>query len=120
MMNWAFIGVGGFLGANFRFIIGNLAKKYFHGHFPLGTFFVNLLGSFLLGLLFALSREGSGSIYSFLGIGFMGAFTTFSTMNVEGIQLIVEGRTSISILYLGATYFFGICLAFVGFYFGVK
>lgn len=118
MMNWVFIGVGGFLGANFRFIIGKLVKKYFNSHFPLGTFFVNLLGSFLLGLLFALSREGS--MYSFLGVGFMGAFTTFSTMNVEGIQLIVEGRTSISILYLGATYFFGIGLALVGFYFGVK
>jgi fluoride exporter len=106
---------GGFFGAISRYFISSWAKKKFNASFPVGTITVNLVGSFFLGYFFAGSFE---MIYSLLGVGFLGAFTTFSTMNVEAVQLFLKKKTIIAIVYLILTYFFGVLLAFIGFYIG--
>jgi CrcB protein len=76
------VAVGGFFGAICRFGLSrSLQKKRI---FPIGTLAVNLTGAFLLGLLAGIQLKGNG--YLLLGIGFMGAFTTFSTFKLESEQ----------------------------------
>lgn len=112
IISWLYVVIGGFFGAVCRYIVGNRGKKL-KTSFPAGTLTVNLVGSFLLGYLFA--ESVNQNMYSLFGVGFLGAFTTFSTMNVEAVQLIQQKKVSISIIYLGLTYFFGIFLALLGF-----
>ena len=79
------VGSGGFLGAILRFYIGTLTLKYFPHTLPLATLGVNLLGSFLIGLLVAvfMQFELPGSLKLFLITGFLGALTTYSTFAIE-------------------------------------
>ncbi|MGG0719381.1 fluoride efflux transporter CrcB [Robertmurraya massiliosenegalensis] len=117
MIMWGLVAVGGFFGAISRFSISNFVKKKKQTKFPIGTLIVNLVGSFFLGYLFAGIPE---HIYAILGVGFLGAFTTFSTMNVEAMQLLNEKRVSIGILYLSITYFFGVILAICGYFLAIS
>lgn len=115
-MSWVLVAIGGFLGAICRFYVGNFAKSRFAADFPIGTMAVNLVGSCLLGYLFA--APFLKDIYTLFGVGFLGAFTTFSTMNVEAIQLIFAKKFSLSIVYLALSYILGILLAFLGYFIG--
>ncbi|MDQ0156675.1 fluoride efflux transporter CrcB [Robertmurraya andreesenii] len=114
MGTWLSIALGGFFGANARYLIGQWAKKKLRTDVPIGTLAVNLIGSFLLGILIGGSFEGH--VYHLIGVGFMGAFTTFSTMNVEAVQLYMKKKIAVSVIYLGITYIGGILLAFLGIY----
>jgi fluoride exporter len=99
MMNrvWPFVlvGVGGFLGANARYLSARWVDAAVGGRFPLGTFLINVSGSFLLGLLGALLAARivphSDSLRLALGVGFLGAFTTFSTFEFETHALLEDG-----------------------------
>jgi CrcB protein len=105
-----FISIGGFFGAIGRFV---LSKKIHNSlGFPVGTLAVNLIGAFLLGFLFGLHVQGS--LYSLLGIGFMGAFTTFSTLMLEAVKLNKENKKKFFYSYLLSSYTIGILLAFCG------
>lgn len=110
-------GVGGFVGTCCRFLIGKVCSSAFHGPFPFGTFLVNLIGCFLIGLLFGL-LEKSNSLSSSEGVllttGFCGGFTTFSTFANEIRVLGEKGDWSLSILYLLASVILGILLVWVG------
>jgi CrcB protein len=79
------VGVGGFVGANARFILARGVGALFETRFPLGTFIVNMSGSFLLGVLGTIIAlkvmPNSEAMRLALGVGFLGAFTTFSTSN---------------------------------------
>lgn len=115
-MTALWIAMGGFLGAISRFTLSTWIHKTFSSNFPLGTLFVNLLGSFLLGWMVG---EGlSSGLYSFLGIGFMGAFTTFSTFKLENVQLREKRNRSVLFYYLVSSYAGGILLAFIGMWLG--
>lgn len=84
---------------------------------PLATLTVNLLGSFLLGFVLArLSRSAAAQTYSvpLLGIGVLGAFTTFSTFALELVLLSQEGRWPIAAGYAAVGIGFGLALAFIG------
>ncbi|NQV50008.1 MAG: fluoride efflux transporter CrcB [Candidatus Marinimicrobia bacterium] len=88
------IGMGGFLGAVGRFWLSGLAQRY-SDRFPLGTLSVNLLGSFMLGLLATLFLEKvvvGQELRLFLLIGLLGAFTTYSTFSLETLNLIRTGE----------------------------
>ncbi|GER66278.1 putative fluoride ion transporter CrcB 2 [Weizmannia acidilactici] len=112
VMNGIFIAIGAFFGAISRFSLSQLIKRIYPVKFPAATFFINLSGSFLLGLLFGL---GAGSSWRLLlGTGFMGAFTTFSTFKLENIQLHAEKQWRILIPYLALSYVIGIAMAFLG------
>jgi len=105
------VGIGGFLGAMARFALSNIFNE---GHsFPFGTVIVNLVGSFLLGVL---AGNAIGYIiYLLVGVGFMGAFTTFSTLTLDVITLWKKRQWQNVIIYLSLTYIGGLGLAFVGF-----
>lgn len=110
------IGTGGFIGSIARYLSQQIISKYFPVIFPYGTLSVNILGCFLIGVIYALSERGnivSPEWRSFLTTGFCGGFTTFSTFSYEGINLIRDGELVYLSLYVagsviigfGATYF---------------
>lgn len=79
------VGSGGFFGAVLRYYVGTLTFKHFPDALPLATLAVNLLGSFLIGLLMAIfmSFELPSYLKLFLITGFLGALTTYSTFAIE-------------------------------------
>lgn len=88
------VGLGGFVGANARYLLGGWVQQRWGPSFPAGTFVINVSGSFLLGLFATLAlRLTWGEEWRLLiAIGFLGAYTTFSTFEYETLQLIAEGR----------------------------
>lgn len=95
------IGVGGFAGAIARYLLDSRISAWSGGALPWGTFVVNISGSFAVGLLFALLIERPALPAEFRGplmIGFIGAFTTFSTLTLESWRMIEDGAW----LYAGA------------------
>jgi fluoride exporter len=90
-----FVGLGGFLGANARYIMAGWVAQWTHGfNLPYGTMFVNVTGSFLLavfGVLFAQQIRFDDNLRLFVGVGFFGAYTTFSTYANETMALIRAG-----------------------------
>jgi CrcB protein len=109
------IGLGGFSGAIARYLVTVYFSKF--KLFPLGTFFVNMTGSFLLGIL---SANGwlSVSVSLLVGTGFLGAYTTFSTLNFELFMLKKNRRHVLFILYLMSSYCLGIMSAAIGYWTG--
>ena len=92
LFNWPMvlaIGIGGFIGAIARAYAVHFTNKYFPIEFPLGILLVNLIGSFLAGVLFAYfsSYPLSVNLKAFLTTGFLGALTTYSTFAIESYLL---------------------------------
>ncbi|MEK5232248.1 fluoride efflux transporter CrcB [Lysinibacillus sp. FSL K6-0232] len=106
------IGLGGFFGAITRFYLG----KYLAHPYPWATFFINSTGSFALGLLFAL--QPSDMIWQLIGIGFLGAYTTFSTFSFECLQLMEQKKEKQAMMYICTTVIVGIICATLGFLVG--
>lgn len=93
-MTWILIAVGGAAGAMSRYAVDTLVTERMGSFFPFGTLLINLSGSFILGLLFALAMERgvlSPEIRPPLIIGFLGAYTTFSTWMLQSWALIEQG-----------------------------
>jgi len=94
-MPFLLVGVGGFIGANARFVVARLVGAAFETRFPLGTFVINISGSFLLGVLGTVVAQrvfpSSEAMRLALGVGFLGAFTTFSTFEFETHALFDDG-----------------------------
>ena len=88
------VAAGGCIGAPSRFLLDRFVADRAEMDFPLGTFLVNASGSFVLGLLTGLAIAGPVSVYlkTFLGSGFCGAYTTFSTWNYETVSLLERGE----------------------------
>jgi CrcB protein len=112
------VAIGGFFGAMARYYSSQWFARRFPSRFPYGTLFVNLLGSFLLGIL-AGGKWGT-TVTLLFGTGFMGAFTTFSTFKIESLQLGRQKNWKILTFYLALSYIFGILLAFVGYKLGAS
>jgi fluoride exporter len=93
-MQLVWIAVFGALGSLARYGVGLAAKIWLGASFPFGTLAVNLVGSFILALVMTLALSGrvSEELRLAIGVGFCGAFTTFSTFELEVQQLIASGR----------------------------
>ncbi|MGE8077970.1 fluoride efflux transporter CrcB [Peribacillus loiseleuriae] len=98
------IGLGGSLGATARFLLGSfITNKAQRVHpFPIGTWIINITGSFLLGVIAGLHQTNQISdwVWGFLGVGFCGAYTTFSTFGHETITLIQTNKIKLAIIYV--------------------
>ena len=111
-----YVAGGGALGASLRFFVQNISKLYFP-NFPVGTLIVNIIGSFLIGLLanYLNSKEISELFYKYIIIiGLLGSFTTFSAFSIETTELINEGRISLSLIYILLSFVLTISAAFLG------
>jgi CrcB protein len=89
-----FIGTGSFLGGVSRYLAARYIQNAMTSGFPYGTLLVNIVGCFIIGLLFGLSEKGSISHNEwklFLTVGFCGGFTTFSTFTLENLMLLRNG-----------------------------
>ncbi|WP_312472677.1 fluoride efflux transporter CrcB [Neobacillus sp.] len=112
MREMILVALGGFFGAISRFALSKQIQGRNKTSFPLGTLSVNLIGAFLLGLISGM--QINSRLIALLGIGFMGALTTFSTLNLESEQIRKEKKYPIFYGYLFLSYFLGIILAFCG------
>jgi len=95
----AAVAIGGAAGAVMRWLVASGIQRMAGGAFPWGTFAVNALGSFLLGFLFVwlIERSTAGELVRLaITVGFMGAFTTFSTYSLESVRLLQEGAFSMA------------------------
>ncbi|WP_292682833.1 fluoride efflux transporter CrcB [Microbacterium sp. SCN 69-37] len=92
LFEMAALVVGGGLGAGARYVMDAAIMRGRSGTFPLGILLVNVLGSFLLGLVTGLGPNISPAWVSILGVGVLGGFTTFSTVSTETALLAERGR----------------------------
>lgn len=94
-MEYLWVGIGGFVGANARYATGRLVAERFGDGYPWGTFLVNLTGSFLIGVLLTIliDRAAGDPFWRlFLVVGFLGGYTTFSSYTFEAIALAMDGK----------------------------
>ncbi|MBD8036393.1 fluoride efflux transporter CrcB [Solibacillus sp. A46] len=114
--NLLLVGIGGFFGAIARFSISKYLNNKTKYPIPIGTLTVNLLGSFLLGIL--IGAKADVMFVLLFGTGFMGAFTTFSTLKFEMTEMYVHKNKRKLLLYTALTYGLGIIFAYFGYLIG--
>jgi CrcB protein len=110
------IGLAGGLGALARYLLARFIAERVTSRYPLGTFLINVTGSFLIGLLFSLTSHAliPTTTQLILATGFLGGYTTFSTMSWESVQLARGGSTRASLFYLSSSLFIGLLAAYLG------
>ena len=117
MINIFWVAAGGALGASLRFVSSSFFNL-FSPNLPIGTFFVNVLGSFIIGLLINVLEMRSYSdiiIKYFLIIGVLGSYTTFSAFSYEVIEMYNNKKLILSIIYILASVFSCIVAAYAGY-----
>jgi CrcB protein len=111
------VGVGGFFGAIARRVVDVWVSERADGVFPLGTLVVNLTGAFVLGLLFAWATERDvlpAEIRAPVMIGFIGAYTTFSTWMLESWRLVEDGAWQLAVLNIAGSVALGLVAVVAG------
>jgi fluoride exporter len=111
------IGLGGFLGTLLRFSAGAWISQISSAPW-LSTLFVNLLGSFCAGLILSGSSRIPETVFSFLTIGLLGGFTTFSAFSMDSMNLLKSSMWTEFLVYALVTIFFGLALCFTGHFLG--
>jgi len=117
MSRLSFIAIGGAIGALLRYMISGMTYRYLGGSFPWGTLSVNLIGAFVIGFLWGLSEITivSSDFRSFVFIGIIGSFTTFSTYSLETFNLFRDAEIKLVLANVLITNVLGIALVLFGF-----
>ncbi len=110
------VGLAGAFGAVARYLLGRFVAERVTSQYPIGTFLINITGAFVIGLFFGLVAHKllSPTLQLILATGFLGGYTTFSTMSWEGVQLVRGGSIRSSVIYLGGSMLVGLVAAFLG------
>jgi CrcB protein len=110
------IGIGGFLGANARYLVAGWITARLGASFPYGTLVINISGSFILGffLIFISERLVHANWRLFFAIGFLGAYTTFSTFSFENFALIQERSYVLALVNMLGSVFLGLVAVVAG------
>jgi CrcB protein len=110
------IGLAGAVGALARYLLGRFIAERAGSQLPLGTLLINITGALLIGFLFAFTGRKliSPTLQLILATGFLGGYTTFSTMSWEGVQLARGGSSRQSLLYFSGNLVLGLVAAALG------
>ncbi|NEU32507.1 fluoride efflux transporter CrcB [bacterium LRH843] len=110
------VGLGGMLGAAFRYVLGKWIMSKTSSLFPFSTWIINISGSFALGMIAVLHAQNliPDSLWLLMGTGFLGAYTTFSTFGYETIQMLERQEKKNAITYVLTSVLLGILSAWVG------
>lgn len=113
-----YLMAGGALGSLLRYYTGGIAHKLVPGVFPWGTLAVNVIGSFVIGILWGLFelKNISPNMRMFIFIGFLGGFTTFSTFALETMNLVREGNMKFALINILVNNILAILFVFIGFF----
>lgn len=116
LLQLGLIGMAGAIGALTRYLVSRFIAERLLSQLPLGTLLINVSGAFLIGLIAGLAGHNvvNQAVQLVLATGFLGGYTTFSTMHWEGMQLIRGGSTTRGLLYLGGTFALGVPVAALG------
>lgn len=117
MDKYFIVGLGGFLGACARYWVSGWTAEKWGASFPYGTLLINLTGSFVLGLFLAATTERlliDPRWRLFLAIGFLGAYTTFSTYTYESVQLLLTGNWWVGLANLVGSNLLGLLASLLG------
>ncbi|MEG1546257.1 MAG: fluoride efflux transporter CrcB [Bacteroides sp.] len=116
MRTLIYVFLGGGTGSVLRYVCQQVIGQGFVGSFPLGTFFVNIVGSFLIGIFYTLSARFNLSVEMrmLLTVGLCGGFTTFSTFSSDSLNLLKGELYGVFTLYALLSVVIGISFAFAG------
>ena len=120
-MKAIWIGVAGFAGAMSRYAVEGLVSERTRGGFPWGTFAVNVTGCFLLGFVFTVLTDRflpHPTLRAALTIGFIGAYTTFSTFAFETMRLAEDGAVVAALGNIGLSVAAGLTAVYAGTWLG--
>ncbi len=112
------VGFGGFIGSVLRYLVSKLNLYWQFLSLPMGTLLVNILGSFVIGLLVGISAKSeiiSPDLRLLLMVGFCGGFTTFSSFSNENMMLVQNGQILTALLYTGLSLFLGFFAVYLGY-----
>jgi fluoride exporter len=111
------VGLGGFLGAIARYLVGGWVAARAGAIFPWGTFVINVSGSFVLGFFLAFAQDRPWvhpHARLMFAVGFIGAYTTFSTYSYESIQLMMDGQFALAAFNIIGSVALGLAAVFAG------
>ncbi len=111
------VGMGGFLGSGSRYLFQRVISDHISISFPSGTLLINIAGSFLIGIIFALGDKTkimTPEIRMFLAVGFCGGFTTFSSFSLDAYGLMKDGQYFYFSAYLVSSVMLCILATFAG------
>ena len=117
MSKYLAIMFGGAIGAVSRFLVATLVTSLYSTAFPLGTFVINVTGSFFIGFLMTLFLNRTAIHVNwrlFLVTGILGGYTTFSSFEWEALAALRSGAEALSFLYLGSSVVLGLAAAWLG------
>jgi CrcB protein len=117
LIKYLVVGIGGFLGAIARFWLGAYVANQMGTRFPYGTFVINISGSFCIGLIMTLLTERSNLSPNWrylIPVGFIGAYTTFSTFEYETLRNFQDGQAAVGLLNVGLSLLVGFIAVWLG------
>ena len=117
MTKYLCVLAGGGVGALLRFVIASAVAVRFPGRFPLGTFLINVTGSFGIGLIMTLFVERYTVHENWrllLVTGVLGGYTTFSSFEYEALVSLKTGNAQMGLLYVVSSVFSGFCAVWLG------
>jgi CrcB protein len=121
-MVWLLVGVGGAIGAVARHGLNTLITASVGSTFPFGIFAINVIGSTAIGFIVALSMNGrapvSDEVRTFLAVGVLGGFTTFSSFSIDTLMLMRAGRMVAAIANCGGQVVLSLVAVWIGFRIG--
>ena len=111
-----YVMVGGAVGSLLRYLLSYIIPFESGKDFPWPTFFVNILGSFCIGILFSIFQKNNitQQQYILLATGVMGGFTTFSAFSLEMVLLFRNGILLVPVVYISSTFIGGILMCWLG------
>jgi len=120
MKHLLLVGLGGFIGSVARFLVSKLNLSWHFLSIPMGTLTVNVLGSFIIGILVGISVKSdliSTDLRLFLMVGFCGGFTTFSSFSSENLMLMQNGQVFTVLIYTSLSILLGFLAVYLGYIF---